>query len=382
MRTHYHFLHLPHHRSRLSLLYLVASLRTFIFGFFSLFLPILVFQHFLFLGEKGALIITIVFFILHSLFHLLTVTVSVKIASKYGLKISFFISQLLLLTLFILLLGQRYFLAAVVFGFASSVWWFSYHFSFVNLGERKQLGKEVGVAQTLGILATIVAPIFGGIILNFSNSLSFYLIGMILIVFSLISILFFRRLEKVTSVSFFDIKNEAKKRKNDLLAFIGGGGEEIIYSVAWPLMLFYVFKNLLLLAEFSSLVMLMAAIVYYITGIIVDQTNKEKLEKIGVFSVSSSWLGKALFQTPLTLSIFDTIHKVLNSFFVLPLMVIAYSHAQSDQERYIAFRECAWKIGNIFALILFGLIILFNLPFWLIFVTAAIFSLLPARIKR
>jgi len=382
MRTHYHFIHLPHHHNRLSLLYLVATLRTFIFGFFSLFLPILVFQHFLIVGEKGALIITIIFFLLHALFHLLTITLTVKIASKYGLKTTFFLGQLILLLLFILLIRQDYFWGAVVFGLASSLWWFSYHYCFIELSTHKRLGKEVGTVQALGIIATIVAPLVGGLFLNLGNELSFYGAGIVLIVISLIFILFFKQVEKINSVSFEDIKNEAKKMPRDFIAFIGGGAEEIIYTVAWPLMLFYVLKNLLVLAEFSTLVLFLAALAYYVTGIFLDHINKEKLEKIGILSVSTSWLGKAIFQTPLTLSIFDTLHKVLSSFFVLPLMVIAYDHADKNRQRYIAFREVGWKLGNIAALIIFSLIVLFNLPFWLIFFAAALFSTLPAQIKR
>ncbi len=382
MRTHYHFFHLPHHKSRLSLLYFVATLRTFIFGFFSLFIPILIFQNYLFLGEKDALIITICFFILHSFVHLLSVTLTVKLASKFGLKTTFFIGQLLLLVLFGLMINQSYFWGAIIFGLASSFWWFSYHFSFVDLGQTKKLGHEVGTVQALGILACIVAPILGGTIINFSSDLIFYLSGMVLIAISLITILFFDQLEKVNPISIGDIKNEFKTRKNDFLAFIGGGAEEIIYSVAWPLMLFYIFRNMLTLAGFSSLVMLVASVVYYITGYVVDHTSKEKLEKIGVLSVSSSWLGKALFQTPLTLSIFDVFHKVLSSLFIIPLMTLTYQHAKADKEKYVAFREVGWKLGNIFAMAIFALIILFNLPFWLIFITAALFSILPMKIKK
>jgi len=382
MRTHYHFFHLPHHRSRLSVLYFIATLRTFIFGFFSLFLPVLIFQHYLYLGERASLLITISFFLLHSAAHLITVVFTVGVASRFGLKTSFFLGQLLLFILFFLLISKYFFIGALIFGFASSLWWFSYHFSFVDLGESKKFGHQVGAIQALGILSCIIAPIFGGVILNFFSETVFYASGMILIAISLVSILSFDNLEKVQPISWKDIFKETKTRGNDFIAFIGGGAEEIIYSVAWPLLLFYLFRNMLFLAEFSAVVMLVASIVYYITGYVVDHTSKEKLERIGVFSISSSWIGKALAQTPLTLSVFDIFQRVLSSLFVIPLMVLAYIHARLDREKYVSFREFAWKLGNILAMLAFALIIFLDLPLWLIFVAAAFFSVLPMKIKK
>jgi len=382
MHTHYKFFHLPHHKSQpLTVLTIAANLRSFLFAFFSLFLPIVIFQNYLYLGQQKALIVTLLFFVLLTLVYLLSTIPTTFLASKFGLKFTFLLAQIFLLIFFLLLTKKMIFFAFITFGFAASLWWYSYHLFFIEVSDKKQLGRQIGAVETVSVLSGVLAPFFGGLILESGGSSVFFLTGFILTLASLSVIFFLTPPTKIVSVSLEENFHEMVKRKKDMIAFFGAGGEETIYTIAWPIILYLIFKNILTIAKISTLIMLIAALVYYISGLIVDKLNKDKLERIGVWAVFLSWIGKAFFQNPIALTFFDTIHKVLGCFFVVPLTAIAYDHAKHEREKYIAFREISYRIGNLLAYASFFLILLCGLPLWTIFISGAFFALLPLIIK-
>ncbi len=383
MHTHYRFFHLSHRKKNqpITLLTLIADLRTFLFSFLSLFLPIILYKNFLYLGQSKALLITLLFFTVQTLIHLVSLMPVNFLAGKLGLKMTFILSQIALVVFYFLFVREYTFYSFALLGFSLALWWFSYHIYFVDTGNEKEFGKEIGVIQTVGVLSGILAPFFGGVLLEAFGNSGFFLTAAILTSFTFLMMFFLKPTENVAKVTLDDLYEEIKRRPKDMIAFWGAAAEETIYTIAWPILLFLIFKNLLTIAGISSLIMIAAAVFFYGSGIIVDKLNKEKLQKIGVWAIVSSWLGKSMFQNPLALTFFDGIHKILGCFFIIPLTTIAYNHAKKEREKYIIFREFAYRIGALLALSVFFIIVVLKLPFWTTFIAAALFALLPLIIK-
>jgi MFS family permease len=390
MHTFYQFFHLPHHKSEyLSILYLVLSLRTFVFSFLSLFLPILLLNQFEELGyqeDKAILLVGVIFLIL-SLTHGLLTLVVANINAQLGTKISLIIGQLLFLV-FLVFISLSYELVVVLFdfilwGISTAFWWISYHTLFLEIGKRQEFGKQISVIEILRLIFGSIAPIFAGMVLNYYNKTVLYLIAGIIIALSIVLLLLERDFEKLDTVSLKDIKLEIKKRTRDFLAFVGAGGVEIIYSVVWPLLLYTIFRNYLKIGRFSSLVLFVTAIFIFIVGKLSDKFEKNKLVKFGAGITAITWLGKIIFQSPIVIFILDSIYRIFSSLFYLPLTALAYSHSIHERKaKYLVFREIGYKVGNLLGLVFFIVLIFLNIPFWFVFIYAASSAVLPTLIKE
>ncbi len=199
------------------------------------------------------------------------------------------------------------------------------------------MGRSAGTAKALGVLSGIIAPIVGGWLLKQVGEGSLYLFAGLCIALSLSAIVLFKDFRNYNRVTFKQVR-DLFQHKRDMIAFIGAGAENTIYTLAWPIILYLIFEDLMLVAIFSSVVTLVTAALDYWVGKKSDKANNEKLEKVGAMALSISWIGKATFQSPLALSIFDLVHKLLGGFRDLPLIVIAYKHARQDHEGYMLFR--------------------------------------------
>ena len=309
------------------------------------------------------------------------------VIQKYGIKTSFIISQVLLS--FFLAFASitnnlfHYFIGFFIWGVAAAFWWVSYHYYFLEVGLKNKFGQEMSYLEILAILISLIAPLFAGLIITFLGQVYLFGAATIIILSSVTFLLMIKDFEKNAYVRVADILQESLSRKRDLLAFIGAGGEEIVYSVVWPLLLFIVFNDFIKLGIFSSVILLIAVVVTWLVGKLCDTTPKEKLEKVGSLVIGSTWLGKFLMQHPAAIFVLDSIYRIFYHLFSIPLTTLAYSHALHDNKiRYVVFRELSYKLGNMLGLLLFILLIVLKMPFWSIFFFAAIFSVLPMIAKE
>ncbi len=384
MRTYHQLLHLPHHYIKTShALFISITLRTFFYAYFSLFIPVIIFSYYQHLGFNFALILL-------SLIYLIVVTLPIfifplitSLAVRTGYKPILIVSQIFLFTGLALMKSNFFFPAAIFFGLASICWWISYYVIFLDSINTHQTGHNIGLVETLGALSSVIAPIIGGFIITYTNQSVFFFMSLIIILASIIPLFFVRNRFTTHAVSYSSFIQLARKYPKDLIAFIGAGAEGFIYSIYWPLFLYFILKSSLSLGIFASLITLFAALLSFVLGKHTDQSARKShsLQKIGVASFSISWLGKSLWQSPLALSLFDIIHRIFNPFFVIPLNTTALYHAQKDSKStYITFREIGYRLGNITAIAVTLILITLNLPFWSIFIIAALASLAPIKL--
>ncbi|NOY14640.1 MAG: MFS transporter [bacterium] len=384
MRTYQQLLHLPHNYIKTShALFTSITLRTFFFAYFSLFIPIIIFQYYKHLGSSFAINMLGVIYLVISITPILAFPAVTKTAARFGYKPILITSLLFLFTGLLLMKYQFFFPGALLFGFSSIAWWISYYIIFLDSINIQHTGKNVGLVETLGALSGIIAPLIGGLILTYTNQSIFFLTSIAVICLAIIPLISIKNRFTTHSVSYTDLIKLAVQYPKDFFAFIGAGGEGFIYAIYWPLFLFLLLKSQLSLGIFASVITLIAAIASYILGKRSDHKKAASLyQKIGTTSFSISWLGKSLWQTPLAWSLFDIIHRIFNPFFVIPLNTTSLYHAQKgSQSTYITFREISYRIGNVIAILISILIIHLGLPFWLIFVIAAFLSLTPMKIN-
>lgn len=384
MHMNHHYFHLPHHHVRpITLLHVSSTLRTFVFSFFGLLLPIVLVKAFGDWGMDGAILVVVGLYILGQAVRLVLFPVVTAWVGRWGLKFGLLLSQLLMMVFFYLMLSSSWVLAFMVFGLANGFWWYCYHLYFVELSTGKHVGAQVGMASALGVLTGVVAPLLGGWLLVTWGNLGFYLGAGLLIVLSIISILLFDISIPVKEVSWARIDWWLRTKRRDALAYIGAAGEAAIYGLAWPLFLYFLFEDVLLLAAFSSGIVLVTGVLNFITGKYIDSKDKVRMEHVGSIAVASTWVGKVIaLPDPIGLSLFDLVHKLLVGVRDLPLQVIAYERAKEDKEGYLAFRETCYRVGMIGGYLGFGILISLGLPLWSVFILAAVMAVGSSIIRN
>ncbi len=382
MQTRFQFLRLPHlYNSQMPLLYTISSLRTFVVLLFTFLLPVTLIQYHLHLGANESIMFTICLFLLFYIVMLVSIPAVSALVSKYGFHSAFPFSLLLLTLVFILFAWEKYIAGFVVFGFTAELWWYSYHLYFTKAGDLKHFGRQIGVSEILNLISSSLAPLLGAYIIVFGGNTLIAIVAAIITIITFVISLRMNKFVENVPVRFSEMLRFTRHHKRDFLAFVGAGSEDAINSIVWPILLYQVFNNLITVAAFSTVILLMSILLEYMIGKKSDEQDSMKMEKIGVIAMSTSWLGKALFQSPLMLGVFDLVHTLFAGFYRLPLQAISYQHAHESKELYIGFREMGYKIGNVIAMIAFILVIASGLPHWFIFFFAAAISLLPTEVR-
>jgi MFS family permease len=334
-----------------------------------------------FVFHSESILFTVGLFFLFYLVMLVCIPAVTGLVAKYGFHSAFPFALLLLTFVFVLFAWNRFIAGFVFFGFAAELWWYSYHLYFTKTGDVKHFGRQIGVSEILNLISSALAPLLGAYIIVMGGNTLISIIASIITIITFVISLKMNKYVDNYPVSFKDIFSFTRTHKRDFVAFVGAGSEECINSVVWPILLYQVFNNLITVAAFSTVILILSVLLEYLVGKKSDDQNSIKMEKIGVIAMSTSWLGKALFQIPVMLGMFDLVHTLFAGFYRLPLQAISYQHAHERKENYIAFREMGYKVGYILGLLVFILIVLSGLPHWFIFFFAAVISLLPTEVK-
>ncbi len=382
MHTYAQYHDLPHHKhGRVNAFFMATVIRTFVISYLILFLPILIMEHFSYFGTQISLLITGCYFVFLSVVQLLYIPAISYISSNLGLRFSFFLGLLFLLS-FILMMNSTYYLVSLLFlGLAAMFWWYSYHLYFTQYASRGKYGKAAGLVEAFSVLSGALAPSIGGYLLIQYGSSVYFIFGAVVLILAFVFVFYIRSHRAVKAIGYRDILNVYRKRRRDYFAFIGAGAEEAIGTIIWPLLLYFIFQDFLKVGSYFSFVMMAVSVTNYLVGLVSDKFKKERLEEIGSTAVFSSWIIRVFTQNPALLGIVEVIYKFFLTFFRLPLLVIAYDHAFEDKESYIAFREASYKIGAILGYLSFIFVVISGLPLWSILLFSAVYSLFPMRIK-
>ncbi len=375
----HNLLHHTHSRGALTLLYLSYTIRTAIFSYLAIFLPIYYFKSFVDSGltQQQAWLFTIAVFMLVYFLQALASYWAAKAAAKWSLRGSFLVSVLLLLCFSLVLSFNRQLFfniaAAVFLGLHLGFWWETYHIDFSLTGNKSEFGREIGVRQALGVLTGVLTPLLAAYLIQKFGYLSLFGNTAFLILLLGATLLLLKEKRTVPPLSLKELFQEVRLYKKDLIAYLGVGGESAVAEMLWPLILYSVFQNPLLVGGISAGVSLIAFLTKLVAGTLSDQNEKEKVELFGAFTVGSTWLGKFITQSAGAIVFFDIAHKIFSSFFYLPAIAISYLRTlTSNPAGYITVREIAYQLGKLIVLALSLIIIASNASYWWLIVIGAI----------
>lgn len=328
------------------------------------------------------------FFLLLYTVKLLTLPLAENLALKVGFKkISYFSSIPFALFLVFLIFSQKnpfwLLLAAIFWGANASLFWFSYHGLFVKLGDAGHFGWTSAEAQVLETAANVLSPILGGFVIWKFGFRALFLLAGIIFAISLVALWFAREEKPHHDARLREVWRLFATHKRMVTAYLGLGGEAGFYGVAWPLFLFIVFGQILVVGEVISAAILAAAVLTLVVGFWVDRLGKRAVIRFGAPAVSISWLVRIFTRTPGAIVGVDAFYRLTDQMLTIPLLVWTYQKAlEGGTGQALYFREISITLGTIFALFLAEVIILFGASLEVLFVLAAISALLPLLVVK
>jgi hypothetical protein len=269
-------------------------------------------------------------------------------------------------------------LSAFFGGLQAGLFWFGYHGMFIKAVNEHSFGFHEGICNSLGILTLLIAPVLGSLLIFFFDFTSLFLAAGFFVLLAMIALRFSARDKPFHDARFLTSFALFKQHPKTFLAYLGWGGETVIYADLWPIFLFLILGNILSYGGIVTIGILLSILVTLLIGRWVDKVRCHKILNTGIILCGFSWLLRIWALFPLLIIFVDTIYRLAEQMRAIPLDVLSYKKAiQGGTSQALYFREIALNLGICIFLGLAALMIFSNLPVWSTFILAFLGTLSP-----
>jgi MFS family permease len=308
-----------------------------------------------------------------------------KVASLYGYKHAIAMSIPFQILYWSMLLAARdthaiVLVAAVAFGLQKSLYWPGFHALMARYANQQQMGREFGVVYAITSISHILGPLLGGLLAQSFGFVGAFITASVIYCCSIIPL--FREKEMFIPKE-YAFRQTIGLYKSMPRKFVGymGFGEELLVLTIWPIVMYNILQNYRDTGTVATIASLFAALLALMIGKISDQYTKKVLIKLGAFFTALVWIARVAASTAGSIFAIDSLSRTSRELTAIPLATHMYLKAEETHVvPYVVFFEQSLAIGKLLACIL-G-IILFSLTgsFVVLFILAALFSLLYMRI--
>jgi len=380
-------------KSSFSAIVLTAAFRKMAFGFLGLFSPIYIFQIIInnANGEntlKFAVLGVLFYMLAFYLVKLLTFPLSENLSYKLGFKnvIALYIFPLLLYVSCLVLAKDNLlflFLAPLFGGMQAALFWFGYHGLFIKCVNEHSFGFREGICNGISILALIITPLLGSILILAWGFRGLFFTAAILSLISALIILFSPQDKPYRDVRFLKVFSLFKSNLRPFGAYLGHGGEFSIYGTVWPIFLILALGNILEYGGIISGGILLAFLVTLAVGRWVDRAKGKRIITIGALVGGFSWLLRIVIRLPLFIVGVEGFYRITEQMLSIPMDVESYKKALRGWVSHaLYFREISLSLGAILAISGSIILIALNLPLWSPFFLAFLGNLAPILMRK
>lgn len=331
-------------------LFVTLGMLAFAEGLISIFVPV----YFWKLDFSIAKIL--LFYLLHSAWFLLLMTVSFPLLRKLSDKMMMFLSIPFLIAFF-MLLGelpeQTMLFWALPIATATNAILFNagYNINFAAAADRSEIGKEVGMRSIIASAAQMIAPLFGGLLIQESGFQYAFWIGSTLAFLAIVPLFFFPTRNISHGLRLRSLAPFFKER--ELLPFnisgIGYAMEIIIRGVVWPLFIFIAIGTF---AEFGGIIsigMIATAVVTYFLGSLSDYGKRRNIITWTTVGSAFIWFARTVITQPALIVGTHIFGNVVNSGLTVAWTSQYYKITKtvSDAAGFIISREMLYNATRV-----------------------------------
>ena len=276
-----------------------------------------------------------------------------------------------------------FFLISAIFdGLQLAFYWTAFHLYFAQLTDNSNQGKEMSVNASLGAVAAIGAPAFGGLVIAFFGYATVFAVITVLMVIAMIPL---KGLPKADDKIRVDIIKtllaiSPKKEFRSLLSYTGVGVSQITTTVFWPIFVLPVMAGITGIGFLGSVIGLFGSFSALALGFLVDRFGARRILNFVSPLDSIAGLFRMFVSNATQIFGVSAAASALTEAQFLTVDSLAYQRGrQSNIVAIIIQREVGLSVGRFIFLLGLGILFWFGLPLAMVFVMTAL-AVLASRL--
>jgi len=281
--------------------------------------------------------------------------------------------------LFLVAYDARYLVAAAVaLACQKACYWPGFHAQFAFFGRGDERGREISNIAVLSSIATVIGPLFGGVIVAQWGFPVLFIVSSSVILLSNLPLLTVREVFTPSHhLSYRETYQSliAPENRKYFFGFLGYA-EELVEFTVWPIVLFVVVGGVLNVGGFLTLSMALTTIIVLLIGRVVDRCDRHILMRWGAASIVVSWILRLCFYATPKVFWIDFTARAAKSLFTFPLVAGLYEHAvKTSVVRTVLFFEMSLTVGKFLtAASLSVLFYVYGEQWWMAFTWASVMA--------
>jgi hypothetical protein len=296
-----------------------------------------------------------------SVVYMLTIIPAIKMTSFFSSKYQMVLSALFLILLTWMLysldaISWPVYLMGAILGLSYTFYWTAFLINFAKDTDKEHRGEEVGIMHTLVIALSIIGPIAGALIITF---MGYHVLFVLTAVVFLLSTYPLLRAPKFFEPGDFSLRRVFSKHYlKSIAGFFAMGGEyHSANMVIWPLFVFIMLSEYVLVGTIFSAGMLVSLIFTYILSEYADHLRKISLLRFGAVLSAATWFIKIFASSFLQIFSLHSLGKFFSTASGIPLEAIGFDRSQENVTEYVITRELAIHAATV---LFFMIVILTN----------------------
>lgn len=366
--------------------YLHAIIRYFAVSMFQIFNGIYILQMARDHGFEYHQALSIVAFILCLvyIFDALSIAPTVWLIAKRGLKFAIFWGSISLIMFYMVLSLGKYDLiflpiSTIFGGLAIGLYWTAYHVYFSHLSDDKKQGAELSISAVLQAIASIGGPAFGSLIISFWGFESLFVLLAGLILLAIVPLRFLPKQENKIEIHVLKtVMTLSPKREWKSFAAMGADSiTDLIAVIFLPIFILPILSGIIGVGFVGSLIAFFAMIVTFLIGMAIDKFGPKRVTNVFAPIDAIAWVITAFIYAPIHVFVMSAIYAITRSGIVVSLDATIYGRARhEDLVAYIFQREMGMSAPRAAFLFLLGILFWFKMPLEIVFIFAALLTLL------
>lgn len=328
------------------------------------------------------------YYVLHYVLYVVSMPLGGMFAARFGYERSLTLSTPLFVLYFLTLAGlarygQLFWVAVVALTCFKALYWPAYHANFASYTDSKNRGTEQSWAQFLEYGASVVGPVFGGIIAQVYGFPILFLIAGLAV--GLAGVILLRTKERSRGDAFTYTspwRIIGSRQYRNMVVGMVGWGENLVYLAFWPVFLIVVFGDVGTVGAIASASAILAAITGFFVGELTDRMSAQRLLRWMVPYMMVSYIIRMFATLPWQVILGDMLARTAVVGVNIPFVSRLYRQAKrvGPLEYVVAFEMVLAIVKAVTALVLVIVFIMLPLPtaFVVAFALAAALSLFYA----
>ena len=337
-------------RQELTQVYLAMAIRSFALSLTSLFVTLYLYKELGYTLEQ-----TLLFFVFYSLIFAISTPLAAKFCARYGVKhcvllsVPFYVGYIILLQL-LPVIATPLILISTLLGISLGLYWMGMNLVFQCVTDHKHRGEQVGKQMSVSILATMIGPVIGGLIIEqFGFTFLFMTATLFLILGA--GVLFLSE-DKHIPYHFSVRGLFDKKHWGDSLYFVSKGTRVMAEGVIWPLMVFMILGSYVSLGLMGTVFSVVSAVLVLVVGKYSDHKDKRVIVWWSAGFESLTWFLRALVSSITGVFGISILAGVTEGVKNAPMGALECDKARGEIAQYYVVREIYICLGRMLLLLI------------------------------